>query len=66
MAAEPADAAGFFCMTELVCIVTAAVLLLTGKGGGLPLGLFIHMLMPTLLDPEAPLLGTSSEERLGQ
>ena len=53
-------------MTELVCIVTAVVLLLTGKGGGLPLGLFIHMLMPTLLDPEAPLLGTSSEERLGQ
>ena len=34
MAAVPADAAGFFCMTELVCIVTAAVLLLTGKGGG--------------------------------
>lgn len=59
MAAEPDDAAGFFWMTELVCIGTAAVLLLTGKGGGLPLGFCIHMFIPILLDPDVPLLGTS-------
>ena len=61
VAALTADTAGFFCMTELV-----AALLLVGNGGGLPLGLWIHMLMPTLVPLDAPLLGTSKDERLGQ